>query len=189
VVLETDTFWYVYQPVARGRPDGDWNGIPSHDLDGDTIPEFLDPSGNGLGLTANGIDPTQPWILISPEVEFFGPGPTPAGSIALDARLDRKAGGVFVTFLTTLETDLLGFHVLRSSDGDTWTRITEEMIPAAGDPAGQYETFDPLDPRRVRGTGLWYLVEAWNADGTVDEHGPFLIRSADLKSQGRGRRR
>ena len=63
------------------------------------------------------------------------------------------------------------------------------MIPARGEPMGQYEFFDRLDPRRVRGTGLRYLVEVWNAGGTVDEHGPFLVRSADLKSQGRGRRR
>jgi len=51
---------WVVQPVLRVndiRNLTDWHGMKARDLDGDGMPEFVDPSRNGLGLTANGLAP------------------------------------------------------------------------------------------------------------------------------------
>jgi len=71
---------WVIQPVLRVETItvlDDWHGMKTLDLNADGLPEFVDPGGNGLGLTANGLTvpsgngggatPDLPIILITPE--------------------------------------------------------------------------------------------------------------------------
>jgi hypothetical protein len=187
--MDADQFTYVYQPVLKGDPSDTWNGFPALDLDGDGIPEFVDPGGNGLGLTANGTSPAEPIILISGDAQVDGGAPTPIeGAVDLTASLKGR-GGLDLSFLSSIEGNVVGFHIYRSLGGASYVQATREMIPAVGAPLSKYSWTDNLNVRRIKGNHLQYKVEAVMADGTTQTFGPFDVDVSSLKTPSRERRR
>ena len=187
--LTTDVFTYVYQPVIKGNPSGTWNGMPALDLDGDTIPEFVSPGGQGLGLTANGPTPTAPTILISSDVVVDGGTPTPVDG-AVDLKAALEGNGLNLSFLSSLEGNVVGFHIYRSMDGQSYVQATQEMIPSTGTPLHQYGWTDNMNVRRIKADSLTYKVEAVLGDGSTQMYGPFEVSLEGMKdAPKRGRRR
>jgi hypothetical protein len=97
---------WVVQPVLRVNDIGnldDWHGMKALDLNWDGMPEFVDPSGNGLGLTANGLTvpagngggatPDLPIILITKEaVGAVGPDPCDPLLFSSDITVSQGSG-------------------------------------------------------------------------------------------------
>jgi len=95
---------WVVQPVLRVndiRNLDDWHGMKALDLDGDGMPEFVDPSRNGLGLTANGLappggngggaTPDLPIILVTREA-VGAVGPDPCDPLVFDSAVSATQG-------------------------------------------------------------------------------------------------
>jgi len=189
---------YTYQPVLRVNNLANlelWNGWASLDLNGDTQPEFIDPSGHGLGLCADGAAPDpggDPIPLLAGEVVGDGGdlGCTPIlGVVDLVAGIATKGRGVNLTFLSSIEGDVVGFNLFRSTDGVGFTRINSQMIAARGVPLGDYSYVDDFDVRRMRGGTLYYKVEVVLANGARALFGPYAVDVGGSATVGRARRR
>ena len=85
--------------------------------------------------------------------------------------LDGGFEGVEVSWITSRETDNLGFDILRSrSEDGTYTKITEELVPV--DSEGQY---DFIDKNVQVGVRYYYKLEDVNLNGIRTEHGPIAV--------------
>ena len=84
---------------------------------------------------------------------------------------------------------MAGYHIYRSTDGEHWVPVTTQMIPATGNPLGQYTLLDPLELRRLKAGRLRYRVEAVMVDGGRETYGPYEVRAKDLAPRGRARGR
>jgi hypothetical protein len=186
------SYAYVVQPVLRvgpGAPFTTWNGMQALDLDGDGVPEFIDPSGNGLGLTANGTSVPgdgNPVIFVTTDAVADG-GVTPAtGSIEMTARLTRT--GIDLSFLSSIEGDVVGFNVFRAVNGsDVYTQVNGSVIAAKGTPLANYNFTDSANIRRMRAKSLEYKIQVLLADGTFANYGPYAV--AVQSDRGAARRR
>jgi len=194
-VLDAEYSW-VFQPVIRVNNIGNlgsWNGFASLDINGDGQPEFVDPSGTGLGLCANGATPGgDPVILVSLEAVADGGDllTTPAlGSLDLNATLDRKGRGVKLTFLSSIEGDVVGFNLFRSFDGTGYAQINDTMISAKGTPLSNYVYTDNLDVRRLKSGIIYYKVQVQLSDGSTAFYGPYAVNVGQSAPTPRQRRR
>ena len=79
--------------------------------------------------------------------------------------------GVQISWTTSREIDNLGFDILRSrSEDGTYTKITDEFVPADSD--GQYQFIDKNIQVGVR---YYYKLEDVNLNGVRTEHGPISV--------------
>lgn len=193
--LDAEYSW-VFQPVIRVNNVanlGDWNGFAAMDLNGDGQPEFVDPSGTGLGLCANGATAGgDPMILVSREAVADGGdlGTTPAlGSLDLNATLDREGRGVRLTFLSSIEGDVVGFNLFRSLDGRGFAQINDTMISAKGTPLSDYVYTDNVNVRRLKSGTIHYKVQVQLSDGSSAFYGPYTVNVGQSAPAPRQRRR
>jgi hypothetical protein len=106
------------------------------------------------------------------------PGPLPVTLTGLAA--ERQDGGVAVTWETSGEIGVAGYHVLRSATahrGDA-VRVSDALIPASGDgvTGGSYRL---LDAGAAPGVAYRYWLQVIGADGQVDEeYGPVAVGGA-----------
>jgi hypothetical protein len=181
---------YVFQPVLKWSdgvacPGGYTECVVSDvtgdgvddavDLDGDTRPEFIDPSAHGLGLTAD-LDGGRT-ILICAEEGADGGGTTPAAeAVRLEGSYDRRTRALVLQLTTSLEADLTGLHVYRVGRTGGLSRVNDALIPAGGASLSTFELSDPGAIRAVVGSdGIEYMVETVGLDGSTKMHGPFAI--------------
>ncbi|MFQ5676698.1 MAG: T9SS type A sorting domain-containing protein, partial [bacterium] len=79
--------------------------------------------------------------------------------------------GVQIEWVTSRESDNLGFDVLRSrSENGNYTKINDELIPT--DPQGQYQFVDKNVQVGVR---YYYILEDVNVNGVRTQNGPIAI--------------
>jgi hypothetical protein len=83
-----------------------------------------------------------------------------AVELTFEAVADRDA--VHLVWYTSLEADLVGFLVHRSSDGEPFTRLNEQPIPTAGRP----HRYEFVDRQMVPGTINSYRLEVLERDGS-----------------------
>jgi len=127
---------WVVQPVLRVNDIGnltDWHAMAALDLDGDGLPEFVDPGRNGLGLTANGLTVPSgngggstldlPIILVTADSEE---GPCPP--LTFDS-------GITVTALGDCEMDVSWQPASGGRGGIVYDLYRDTASPVALDPA------------------------------------------------------
>ena len=96
--------------------------------------------------------------------------PTP---VALaNFRATVQPGAVLLEWVTSFETELSGFHVLRSVHGENkFERITSELIQAP---------YRFLDSRVIPGTTYDYSLEAVDRSGRTERMGLVSVRTGDV---------
>lgn len=169
---------YTYQPVVRGAAGGDVNGTV--DLDGDTTPEFMDPSGNGYGLTYGSM------LLLSADSAATSGVALPAGG-TVRANFSQTHKGFDLSFTASLEGQVAGYNVYRSTEinNDTkFARVNSQMIAADGQPLANYVFSDSVKLTGRRGGTYFYKIEAIMHDGSSQTFGPF---EATFTATGRSR--
>lgn len=79
--------------------------------------------------------------------------------------------GVEIAWVTSRETDNLGFDVLRSrSENGTYTKINDELIPP--NPNSEYRY---VDKDVLVGIRFYYILEDVNVNGVRTQHGPISV--------------
>lgn len=88
------------------------------------------------------------------------------------------SASVVLEWSTVSELDTLGFHIYRSSEADgSYTRVTEQLIPASDDPltGGDY-SFTDLDVQA--GRTYYYQLEDVETSGATERHGPLQVQAS-----------
>lgn len=156
--------------------DGDAN-LEAVDLTCDGIPEFIDPSGNGLGLTYQ--DATQAYLLLSAGVATTGASLPAEGTITFNGSF---AGGNFNLNFTSTLAGVAGFNVYRSirpEGGSSYTRVNKSLILADNTPLFNYGFKDAVAQASRMARGVYfYKVEAVLLDGSTVTYGPFAVEFA-----------
>jgi hypothetical protein len=121
-----------------------------------------DPDGNGpLGSIE-----TAPDASATAKVKILSPT---AADLANLAVVEQGDGSVLLSWETTNEANLAGFHVLRQVAGGAPARLTGELLVAqhSGQPAGASYAF--RDTGATPGTAYLYILQLQRLDGMVEE--------------------
>jgi uncharacterized repeat protein (TIGR01451 family) len=121
-----------------------------------------DPDGNGpLGSVESAPDSSA-----SARVKILSPT---AADLANLAVAEQGDGSVLLSWETTNEANLAGFHVLRQAAGAAPVRLTGQLLIAqnSGQPAGASYNF--RDIGAVPGTAYLYILQVQRLDGAVEE--------------------
>jgi uncharacterized repeat protein (TIGR01451 family) len=105
---------------------------------------------------------------------------TPTAIELLRFRATPQQQGVLVEWVTGLELDSWGFHLLRSSDGTRQhaERITPELVLARGRGSGG-ASYTWHDSSAQPGTHYTYWLQEIELDGTIHEYGPTTTAGAN----------
>ncbi|MEJ2720337.1 MAG: beta-propeller fold lactonase family protein, partial [bacterium] len=151
----------TWQPIAEGIPDG---GSAA----------WLAPETQHLmcrvmvTLYANG---TDLGMGMSPE-PFSIAAPVAVSLVDFGGTIDK--GAAVLKWRTTMESRVDGFHVLRSdTEEDGYMRVTNEVVPSAGDPEGSSYTYtdDGVRPNRT----YYYMLEEVSDGGDKQLFGPCKV--------------
>lgn len=187
----TRSYTYVFQPVVRvtvanltafavtapgTMTDGDGNGtVDTVDVNGDGSPEFIDPSGTGLGLVYQGADGISYPLMASDSATTASQDLPAAGELEFGASFNN---GMFnLSFTMSAENNIAGYNIYRSAgpnDSSSFVRVNQSLIVAKGAPLSIYGYQDSIPQTRRMARGVYYYkVEAVSLDGSRRTFGPY----------------
>jgi uncharacterized repeat protein (TIGR01451 family) len=121
-------------------------------------------------------DPSTP-APGDPTTAVIPPGQTAISLASFTAV--RRAGGVFVNWVTTAEINTWGFYLYRSADGSRADaeRVTSTIIPGQGRGQGG-AAYTWLDTQAQPGVTYSYWLQEVELNGKVNEYGPATTGSS-----------
>ncbi len=139
---------------------GSWDVVCGPDLDDDSFPDIVDncptkynpdqadENGDGVGD-----------VCEATLIELVG----------FEAVASNRK--VTLNWQTASEVDNAGFNLYRSIDGSDYEKINADLIPAEGSPTGG-SSYSFVDTYVQNRTEYSYLLEDFDLNGTVIQHGP-----------------
>jgi hypothetical protein len=101
------------------------------------------------------------------------------GYLAHHALTKGQAPSVIIEWETASEINTVGFHILRANSPEgTFTRITQDLIPASSDPLTE-SAYSYRDTDVQAGQTYYYLLEDVENNGNSTTHGPIEITAKD----------
>ena len=100
---------------------------------------------------------------------------TPTSVVLANLAAQRQSDGVHVLWMTTLEQDTFGFHLLRAegSDRAMAVRLTTDVLPAQGRNGGA--SYDFVDTSALTGKTYTYWLQETEVSGALHEYGPVTL--------------
>jgi hypothetical protein len=166
-VFDNPTERVIYQAVTAG----------THTIEF-TVPSTAPPSETSARFRlapqqADVANPTATAAVCGGEVEDYQEIPVPVELSSFTAT--PVGGGVELRWTTQSESDNLGYHVYRAASGDEdYTRITETLIPGAGNSSTD-QSYRYFDGAVVAGETYLYMLGDVSFSGVEARHGPVTV--------------